>query len=490
MSKKPLDLNEIKAASAEEKKDTLTPDQDIQNAISEVSNENEQVVKNESTMADIDALDAEIAAEEAKVKQEEIENKNLNSAKNTDELQVANETIKKDSEELAKKEQERVEDETKKILDDLMSEENLELTDDEIYKKQEEKRKEEKENEENERRLRELKESYKKAVINRDRIDLTSYRISTAPISVSKILQANMGDSKVGAWGLYFSGQPVAMTAFGGSELQIITTETSSNDLIDQVHTFEIIHKHIVDPNKGELKDWLHKFTYLDLSDLFFCIFKSTFKGSNYASVTCSNEKCKNVYLAPLKFDQMIVYKTDDVKKRMEQIIQKDPTTKNLINKKLLQISKDYCCTINVPSLYKIIFEQRVLSKEFRDNNKDLVDTLLYIDEIFKIDEETKMLAPIDTKPDPSNHNLSVKRKVAIYSRLLMTLDADEYSYLRYEIAQYVEKYNANTDRVTYQYPETECDKCHTKNEKQETEPLMMLFLRSRLGRVLNISES
>ena len=494
MSKKPLDLNEIKAASAETKNEALAPDENVADVINEANTESEvsQEVQRENTLSDIDALDAEIAAEEAKIKNDAIDSKTLDSAKNADEAEVVNETIEKDSEELAKKEQDRVEDETKKILEDLMSEENLELTDDEIYKKQEEKRKEDKEREENEKRLKELKESYVKAVINRDKIDLTSYRISTSPIAVSRILQANMGDAKVGAWGLYFSGNAIAMTAFGGSELSIITTETSQNDLIDQVHTFEIIHKHIVDPNKGELKDWLHKFTYLDLSDLFFCIYKATFKGSNYASFTCSNEKCQNVYLAPLRFDQMIVYKNDEVKKRMENIIKKDPTSpsKNLINKKLIQASKDYCCTINVPSLYKIIFEQRVLSKTFRDNNKDLVDTLLYIDEIFKIDQESKMLIPVDTSADPSNHNLSVKRKVAIYSRILMTLNADEYSYLRYEIGQYVDKYNSKTDRVTYQYPETECDKCHTKKEAQEYEPLMMLFLRSRLGRVLNISES
>jgi len=485
MSNKPLDLKDIKEASAEEKKkDVLAPDENVQNEISA------QVVTNERSMADIDALDAEIAAEEAKMKQDKIDNKNLNAAKNIDELKVANDAIKEDSEDLAKKEQERVEDETKKILDDLLSEENLELTDDEIYKKQEEARKAEKEREEANRRFMELKDSYKKTIIDRDKIDLTSYRISTTPIQIGKIFKTNMSESKVGAWGLYFSGSSIAMTSFSGPELQIITTETSNNDLIDQVHTFEIIHNHVVDANKTSLEEWLQKFTYLDLSDLFFCIFKSTFKGSNYASFTCDNEKCNNVYLASMKFDQMIVYKNDDVKKRMEQIIQKDPTTKNLINKKLLQVSKEYCCTINIPSLYKIIFEQRVLSKDFRDNNSDLVDTLLYVDEIFKIDEDTKMLVPIDTKPDETNHNLSVKRKVAIYSRILNSLDADEYSYLRYEISQYVSKYGADTPRVTYQYPEVECDKCHTKKDAQEMEPLMMLFLRSRLGRVLNISES
>lgn len=477
-NKKELNLDTLKTINKTEN-DVLAP-----------SEETEKAVKEHNIEDDFAKLDKEIEEEEALANKKNEEKEQLVSVKSVNELEMGTNVIK-ETEQINKDEEiKRAEDEAKKIIDDMLDDSNLELTDSEIYKKEEEKRNQEKERKETIERYKSLQESYRKTIIERDADDLSQYQIALAPTPATKILSAKMGEAKTSAWGLYYSGKSIVMTEFGGPELQIITNETSNNDLIDQVHTFEIIHSHVVDPNKGELSDWLQKFTYLDLDDLFFNIYKATFKGTNYGSFDCKNEKCKNVYMADMKFEDMVNYKNDEIKTRMQNIIKQDPTTKDLIKKKMINISSDLACTINIPSLYKIIFEQRVLSSEFRENNEDLMNTLLYIDEIFVKDKENKLLSPLDTRPDPTNQNLSIKRKIAVYAKTISRLDVDQYSNLKHEIGKYNEKYTSG-ERVTYRYPEVTCPKCGYKNEAQEdVQPLFMLFLRSRLGRVLNISES
>lgn len=441
-----------------------------------------------STADDLDQLDKEIEEEEKAMLQEEQEPKALDSIKSIDEEDVINDVIKEDEKELLRKEQQEAENTAKSIVEEMFNDENLELNEDEIYKKKEQEAKREETRKRNQEIYLNLKESFQDNIIKKDQVDLTGFRISKTPISVSKILTAPMSNARVGAWGLYHSGRAIAMTEIGGGDLEIITQETSSNELVDQLHSFQIIHKHDIDPNKGTLEQWLQKMTYLDLADLNFCVYKASFQGANYLSYQCTNKECNNAWMKEKPMKEMVKYKDDATKERMLKIIQKDPTTKTNITSKLIQVSPDIVVSITAPSLFKLIFEQRILSPEFRKNNEVLMNILVYIDNIYRLNKDDMMLYPVDTRPDPDNIDLTVKRRVSIYSKILTGLTSDQFWLLQSKIAEY-DRTNSD-EAITYQYPEDECPKCHTIVPAQNYNPVAMLFLRHRLGRVLNFSRS
>lgn len=447
-----------------------------------VLNEND----NRNEITELESLDEDIAKTE---NEKPISSIPVPVEDDTD--KVINDIMKEnESIDETKKEQKEADSKAKEYVEEMLSEENIGLDDDEIYKKKEKEKQDQEAREKSRKRYLELKKSYETNIVKKDLDDLKEYRISKSPVSVSKIFQADMTSSKIGAWGLFYSGRTIAVSEIGGPEMEIITQETSDNDLIDQVSTFEIIHKHIIDANKGTIEEYFKKFTYLDLRDLFFAIYKATYKGSNYGSFTCSNEKCGKMFMQPMKLKDMVVYPNKEVEERMQKIINQDPTSASTIKKKLIHISPDYAATIDIPSIYKVVFEQRFLPSEFRRKNEDLNNTLMYIDEIFYKDRQEKMLHNIDTKPDPNNVQLTTKRRVATYSKILSRLTSDQYAFLKQQVNEYISKYQDADKRIKYQLPEVKCPHCGTVIPAQEMDPLTMVFIRHQLGQLLNIREN
>ena len=466
-------------------------DSELVNEINTVNNNIVPKKLDESTTTidqeSIDKLDQEIFEEERKSlitvlpEDDEKVEKPLTEEETED---IVNEELG-----IVKQEQTNADNEAKEIVDDMLSDENLELDEDEIYRRKEQEKKEQKEREESRQRFLELKESYTEQVIDAELDDLRGYKFAKNTISIGKLFNSDLTTSRVGVWGLYNSGVSVAMTEIGGPEMEILTQQTSDNDLIDQVATFEIIHKHVVDNNKGTMEEYFKKFTYLDLRDLFFAVYKASFKGSNYGSFNCTNEKCKKMFMQRMEFKDMVVYPNEKVEARMKAIINKDPNSSSIIKKKLIHISPEYACTIDIPSIYRIVFEQRMISAEFRRKNEDLNNTLMYIDEIFYKDRNNKMLVNIDTKYDANNMSQSVKRKLAIYSKILMRITSDQYAHLKQQINDYISKYNTDDGRIKYQLPEVKCPHCGTVIKAQEMDPLTMVFIRHQLGRLLSIKK-
>ena len=495
MNKK-LNLEDIMNESSTSKEPKPVEDMELAKTISTAQNSIDKAKPvtilsedDNRDMESLEELDKEIEEEEAINKENEEREETSQKVKKMDEDEVFDEVLREDEIAVAEA-QKKADQEAKDLTEDLLSEENLELDDDALYKKKEKERKDKEEAERSRQSYLELKQSYENTVIKKDLDDLREYRIAKAPISTSKIFNQDITSNRIGAWGLYYSGVAIAITECGGPEIQKIADETSNNDLIDQIITFQTIHKHIIDPNKGTIEEYFKKFTYLDLRDLFFALYKACFKGSNYGAYTCPNQSCKKLFMQPIKFKDMVVYPNEEVENRMRRIINQDPTSTPMIKKKLIHISPDYACTIDIPSIYKIIFEQRMISSEFRSKNQDLNNTIMYIDEIYKKNREDKMLYPIDTRPDPSNVSLTAKRKIAIYSKILMRITTDQYAFLKQQINDYIAKYAEDPNkRIKYQMPGTKCPHCGAEIEAQDMEPVTMLFIRHQLGRLLTIRQ-
>lgn len=325
---------------------------------------------------------------------------------------------------------------------------------------------------------------YESTVIKQDLLDLSTFRISKKPVSASKLLATKMSESRVSVWGLYHTGQSIAMSEFGGPELETITKEMQNEDMTEQVHMYQLIYSHVIDKNKGDFESWCKRIIFPDLPHLFFSAFKASFKGSNFHTFNCTDEKCSHIFMTEVDMAKMVKYETEETKKRMHSIIAGDTTSKPTYTQKIIQISPELAVCVTLPTLYKIIFEQRVLSPEFRENNEEIMNILTYIDDIYSINATTKTLDPIDTRPDPDNHNLTIKRRVSTFGKIINGLDSDRYAYLKSKVAAYSD--DLTKDGITYLIPDVECPECHGNVVGRNINPIELLFLRHRLGRALS----
>lgn len=374
------------------------------------------------------------------------------------------------------------EDEAKEKSDELLNDDNLELDDDAIYERKQAEIRAKQREEETRKRWLELQSSFTKLMIEPNIADIKSYKISKRPVSINKIFNQDLSNSKIASWGLYYSGIPLTMSEVSGPELGLIIPN-NDNETIDQIQMFNIIHKHIVDPNKGTLEDFLKKFSFLDFSDILFTMYKATFKDSNFTYFTCPNNKCNKVFMEKMNIEDMIVYPNKETEDRMKKIIAKDPTTKSMVTNGMVAVSPDIVVSIKVPSIYKVLFEQQYISQSFKDKNRDMNNTILYIDEIYFKDPSTKTISPFDTRPDPNDIQKTAQRRVAIFSRILNRLKLEEYIYLTQRIRDYLEKYPDN--KITYQFPSVKCPDCGTEIPAQAMDPYQMVFYRRQLGRIV-----
>ena len=480
MSKQRLNLDDLKSQVNADTRAIEIEEKEREDLEKSIKEAEASTIDKEAALKDLEAIDKEI--EDAEVVSEAKEVKAVDSLKEMDE--VTNKMAEEEKIEQDIKEAEKAAEDASM---ELFSEENLDLDPEEIAARKEEEEERKRVQKAREEGYLKLKESYIETVVKKDKVDLSGFTISTKPVSFSKIFDAKTDNKKLSAWPLYFSGFPVVMKEFGGPDLETIAQETSNNDLIDQIGTFRIIYNHVVDENKGTLEEWLQKITYLDLSDLFFNVYKASFKGANYLSFNCTNTKCNNMWMEAHSMKDMVEYPNDAVKERYEKIVKQDPTTKSVVTKKLIQVD-NYAFSLSIPSIYKIIFEQKLLGDRFREQYSNLMNLLLYVDDIYQIDTEDKMLHSIDTRPDPNNKELSAKRKMVTFSKIMLTLSSDSFNTLEHEIGEYTKKFDV--DKIKYKLPATKCPKCGKEVEERELEPLSMLFLRHRLGRVLNISKS
>lgn len=317
-------------------------------------------------------------------------------------------------------------------------------------------------------------------------IDLKSFTISTKARSVAKVLET-IEPGPTATWVLLDSGIPFTCTALGAVEIENLdpSKTNAQNGRIDALkQMYGTLFRHYVSPNKPEyLEQWVKTISYSDHDNLIFGFYKATFGNCNLITYAC--DKCKEVKIKTVPIDDCVKYKNEETKNEVQQILKYgDPSHKNEIKAKLIQVSDTLAVSIKSPSIYNIVFEFGVLDAEFTRKFADVLGTVGYIEDIYVIDAENRELVPVRVKEDPNNITKSVKRRIRSKVEILKGLTPDQYQILTAEIA----KISMNAERISYCQPKYECEKCKNVIEETEMTAQEMLFIRHQLALVKTLS--
>lgn len=313
----------------------------------------------------------------------------------------------------------------------------------------------------------------------RNRIDLNAFSIGETAITRSDAQLLGIETLSVADHFLPNAGKIVSCSALSGSELMAMNSENSSRNRINTMKDiYSIMYKHIKSEKPKTFDEWLKSTYFSDLNHIFFALYKATFAGSHFMHYECPNKDCKEVFIEDVNFEDMIVYADDETKQKMEAIMNSGDSSATDYSVSLHQISDDFVIGVRNPSIYNVVIEVAGLSDKFLEKYNDLMDIIVYIDNIYWINKEKMTLDPVDLMPDPKNIAKTIARRIKIISDMLRKLPSDNY----YELRKCIAEAYPSLANVTYQIPETTCKKCGAKIDALPIEAQQLLFMRHQLG--------
>lgn len=316
-------------------------------------------------------------------------------------------------------------------------------------------------------------------------IDLSTFTISSKPVSVSNALKATTSNKHIADWVFPAEGRSISIEEFTGLELERLNPANSSrNRLNTYKDIYELIFKHIVDANKpATMEQWVKKLNFFDLDHLYFAIYKASFEGSNFIPYNCPH--CGEVFVSEdVSIDDMVKYKDEKSKERIMKLLNSDTTTESEgINIEVVQISDNYVAGLKEPSVYNMIFEHVILDEDFTEKYSELLSLITFIDTIYYIDRENNELRPIEPKVYPDNMVKTVKSKISTYGKILQSLSSDQF----YQFNAYMKAIQERHDELSYRLPAVKCPKCEKEIKEAEMTAEGLLFTRCQLVGIANM---
>ena len=319
---------------------------------------------------------------------------------------------------------------------------------------------------------------------NMKTIDLSKFKISDRGVKASAVILKEESKSDVADWVMYESGYPIAMSGLTGPELIKLDPENSNRNRLNTLKDIhKIIYDHVVDAKKPSFTEWMKQTKYSDIDHIYFALYKATFNGSNYISYQCPD--CKKVFINTVKFDDMIKYKDDKVKEKVQNILSKSTDIGAIeYNVDLVQASDTYVFGMKTPSIYNVVIEMASLPDKIQEKYADLINTISYIDSVYTIDYTNMQLIPVIipvVKDDPVKSSI---KKIKILYDILKRLSSDEY----YTLRGYINKIDELSSEVSYIVPGAKCPDCEKEiPANEETSAAGLLFTRHHLGAFANM---
>lgn len=318
-------------------------------------------------------------------------------------------------------------------------------------------------------------------------VDISSFTLSKKHITANNAIRHTESSETTVDWVLLNTGVKVTMREFKGYELEALNPQNA-----DQSKTrfnmfrdiYKLIYNHIVDENKVPFDVWIKSVKFVDLSDLYFAVYMACFSGANSIPYACTNPKCKHVFMSNYKFSDMVKYKNDEAKEKVQEILNGENYVDGTENVEIVMISDQYAVGIKSPSIYNIIFEPSLLDEKFSTKYADFLSYIAYIDEVYYIDKENHELIPIDTSINERNVTKEYKNKIMQYSKVFRTLSSDQLMNFRGAL----QSFTSELELIDYVIPSATCPKCATILKEEITEPESMLFIRQQLHLIANLS--
>lgn len=320
----------------------------------------------------------------------------------------------------------------------------------------------------------------------KQRLDLSSYTISSKVKTTDAVVETDQ--IPTAKWALMSSNVVVLMKAFSGSELETLREclEDRGEGFQDYRTVLNMIYHHIVSPKPKSFEKWVKTISFFDYEHLFFAIYIASFSGANYIPIECSNPKCKNkvrTYLTDnIPFMDMVKYKNNRIENRFKELYKSDSYDPiGLIMSEVVPLDEKTAIGFRIPSLYGALLEPSYFDDIFTKRYSSTINVLPYIDNIYEIDQTTKMLTPYGYKIYTNNIAKSTKSRVKKYHNILKNLHPDSYNL----VGGIVSEINdiRTKEYITYQIPETNCPYCGTVIPAKENQsPIQMVFTRNRLG--------
>lgn len=354
--------------------------------------------------------------------------------------------------------------------------------DDEDFKELDEEDDEESEDPMEDENMKELqKEITDKVKVVTNKFDIKTYSISQKPISYQAALRKEEANERVTDWVLMASNRHIAFTPFSGPQLEKINPNNPGRNTLNSVRTqWQEIYEHVVDPYKpATLEQWAKTIRVGDIDNIYMGIYVSCFLDSNYIPYSC--EHCKSMFLSDnVNILDMIKYKNETAKEKFRRLYEAEPSPDNgSYPTEIIPISDTIAVQIKNPSIYDVLFETSALDRAFREKYEQVLALMVYIEGMYRIDHEAKMVVPIAVKQYPTNMAKNVKSKIITFSKILNSVSPDSYSMLQACIKNLID----DKDEITYEIPEATCKKCGTVIPKQENQQAInILFTRHQLA--------
>lgn len=401
------------------------------------------------------------------------------------------------------------EKEIEEILSD-MDNEDEDATDQDLSKLNEEEE-EELKKWTNERRV-EYQNTVKEKLQTGVKLGNGNVRISTVPISASKIL-SNVAPRVVDTASvpLIHTGRMMTFSALVGDEIPMLNSQEYDGPLEAARQIYTIIYNHDMDPNKPVNFDvWLKSICEWDTLQLYWGLYKATFKNTNFLTYNCP--ECGNTFIKEAPIEDMIRIHPDSInekalKERIDLIIKEgNNSAPSRLKSEFVQISADYGVSIKAPSIYTILFETSALDKNFIRKYSQIINIASHIDAIYKITNGVAVPVNTTVRDDVTK---SAKIKIVTLYKILQTMSTDETGALNGHIVSIRQHIR---DAFQYIIPATDCEgiygpvkdkdgkmlkgKVCTHHFDEQTmasarspiTPLELLFIRHQLAQLANFT--
>lgn len=311
------------------------------------------------------------------------------------------------------------------------------------------------------------------------RFNLNDFTVGESPITRLDIKMMGLYHVSVADHFLPNAGKIISCSALSGSELMAMNPENSNRSRLNTLKDiYSIMYKHVVSEKPKTFDEWLKTTRFNDLEHIYFALYKATFGGSNFMTYECPNKKCQDVFIEDVSFEDMINYADDETKAKMQAIMSSGDSSITPYEIVRQQISNNLAIGIRNPSIYNVVIEVSGLSDSFLEKYQDLMDIIVFIDNIYYIDYEHQVLEPVDFMPDKNNIAKTIARRIKIIADILRSLPSDNYFELRKAVADAF----PSLAGVTYKIPAATCKKCGTQIPERVVGAQELLFMRHQLG--------